>query len=351
MRASIKQISRITGFSPATVSNALNHKKGVNVETAEKIFQAAEKLGYRTERSSSKLRFVTYRKNGRIIDDSQIFPAMIEGVERQAKAMGYETTFSHLNYCAPDFKDRLREVTDDTSSPLILLGTEMLEGDYKLFVDYRGYIIILDGWCEEMTFDAVLINNTDATCNAMEYLVKKGHRKIGYLRGDYRIKSFQYREYGYHRILAVHNCLEKPEYVVTLGTRIETAYEDMKHFLERKPELPTAFFADNDIIALGAIRALEENNIRVPEQVSIVGFDDIHFGAVSGQGLTTIHVFKREMGEVAVRRALDHIKYPGRQIKTKIQVGTEFLERGSVRDYRHMEREEEERMEDKNGND
>ncbi|HAX52068.1 LacI family DNA-binding transcriptional regulator [Muricomes intestini] len=334
MKISIKQISQITGFSPATVSNALNHKRGVNGETAEKIFQAAERLGYRADRTISKLRFVTYRKNGQIIDDSQIFPAMIEGVERQAKAMGYETTFSHLNYCASDFEDRLREVTDDTSSLVILLGTEMLDEDYKFFMDYRGYLIILDGWCEDMAFDAVLINNTDAAANAIEYLIKKGHKEIGYLRGGYRIKSFQYREYGYYRTLAAHNYPKNPEYIVTLGTRIETAYVDMKYYLEGEPELPTAFFADNDIIALGAIRALEEKGIRIPEQVSIVGFDDIHFGAVSGRGLTTIHVFKQEMGEVAVRRAMDHIKYPGRMVKTKIQVGTEFLERGSVRDIK-----------------
>ena len=175
------------------------------------------------------------------IDASQIFPAMIEGVEREAKAMGYETTYSHLNYCSPDFEERLREVTDDTRSPVILLGTEMLEADYKFFMDYRGYLIILDGWCEEMAFDAVLINHTDAVCSAVGYLLRKGHRKIGYLRGDYRIKSFQYREYGYYRMLAEHNCAEKTKYVVTLGTWVETAYEDMKHYLKENRNFPRHF--------------------------------------------------------------------------------------------------------------
>lgn len=337
MKVSIKQISQVTGFSPATVSNALNRKKGVNAETSKKIFKAAEELGYQAEKTATKIRFVTYRKNGRIIDDSLIFPAMIEGVERQAKALGYETTFSHLNCEDSNFEERLKEVTDDVNSLVILLGTEMLEEDYSPFMNYKGYIIVLDGWCEEMVFDAVLINNTDAACNAVEYLVEKGHRKIGYLRGDYRIKAFQYREYGYYRTLGKYSCREKPEYIVTLGTQIETAYEDMKHYLEKEPELPTAFFADNDVIALGAIRALEERGIKIPEQVSVVGFDDIRFGAVSMPGLTTIHVYKQEMGEVAVRRALDHIKYSGRQVKMKIQVGTEFLERGSVRDINHIE--------------
>lgn len=331
MKVSIRKISQITGFSPATVSNALNRKRGVNPVTAEKIFKAAETLGYQQEKAITKIKFVTYRKNGLIIDDSQIFPAMIEGVERQAKELGYETTFCHLNYEDESFEIRLKEVLEDTGSLVILLGTEMMEEDYVPFYAYKGYLIVLDGWCDEMAFDGILINNTDAACSAVEYLIKKGHQKIGYLRGDYRIKSFRYREYGFHRMLARSGLDIRPEYIVSVGTQLESAYEDMKEYLEINPELPTAFFADNDVIAIGAMRALQEKGIRIPEQISIVGFDDIGFGAVSTPGLTTIHVFKQEMGEVAVRRALDHIKYSGRNVKMKIQVCTEFVERGSVK--------------------
>lgn len=79
------------------------------------------------------------------------------------------------------------------------------------------------------------------------------------------------------------------------------------------------------------MRALEECGIKIPDQVSLVGFDDIKFGAISAPGLTTIHVYKQEMGEVAVRRAVDYIKYPGRSVKMKIQVCTDFVERNSVR--------------------
>lgn len=330
MKVSIKQISQMTGFSPATVSNALNRKKGVNSETSEKIFKAAESLGYQPEKTITKIKFVTYRKNGLIIDDSQIFPAMIEGVERQAKELGYETTFSRLDYEDESFGERLAEVLEDTSSLMILLGTEMMEEDYIPFQDYKGHMIVLDGWSEEMKFDAVLINNTDAACHAMEYLVEKGHIKIGYLRGDYRIKAFRYREYGYERVHGRHGLAMNPEYIVTVGTQLESAYESMKRHLEKNPDLPTAFFADNDVIALGAMRALREKGIRIPEEVSVVGFDDTKFGAVSTPGLTTIHVYKQEMGEVAVRRALDHIRYPGRDVKMKIQVCTTFIERGSV---------------------
>ena len=89
----------MTGFSPATVSNALNRKKGVNEETSRKIFKVAEELGYQDGKDHNKDKIRNLQeKNGRIIDDSLIFPAMIEGVERQAKELGYETAFSHLNY-------------------------------------------------------------------------------------------------------------------------------------------------------------------------------------------------------------------------------------------------------------
>lgn len=331
MKVSIKQISQITGFSPATVSNALNRKKGVNSETSDKIFKAAGELGYQTEKNATKIKFVTYRKNGLIIDDCMIFPAMIEGVERQAKELGYETAFSHLNYQDAAFEVRLKEVLEDTSSLTILLGTEMMEEDFEPFREYKGHLIVLDGWCEDMSFDGVLINNTDAACKAVEYLIGKGHKNIGYLRGDYRIKAFRYREYGYERALKRHGLSIQTKYTATIGTQLESAYEDMKKYLEEEKELPTAFFADNDVIALGAIRAMKEKGIKVPEQVSVVGFDDINYGAVSMPGLTTVHVYKQEMGEVAVRRVLDYIKYPVRNTKMKIQVCTDFIERDSVK--------------------
>lgn len=331
MKVSIKQISQMTGFSPATVSNALNRKKGVNKETSEKIFQAAEELGYQPEKVITKIKFVTYRKNGLIIDNNQFFPAMIEGVERQAKDLGYETIFSRLDYEDESFEERLKEVLEDTSSLMILLGAEMLEEDYIPFRAYKGHIVLLDGWSEDMEFDAVMINNTDSVCHAMEYLIEKGHREIGYLRGNYRIKAFRYREYGYIRVLEKYKIPIRKEYQVMIGTQLESSYEDMKRYLESSPKLATAYIADNDIIAIGAMRALQEKGIRIPEDVSIIGFDDIPFAAVSNPELTTIHVFKKNMGEVAVRRALDYIRYPGGKEKMKIQICTKFIERGSVK--------------------
>lgn len=146
-----------------------------------------------------------------------------------------------------------------------------------------------------------------------------------------RIKAFSYRSIGYKRALSRAGLPIEPRYTITLGITTESAYRDMVAHLEKNSDLPTAFFADNDVIALGSMRALQEKGCRVPQDVSIIGFDNIPFGEISSPRLTTIHVFKQEMGEIAVRRLNDHIKQESK-IKTKIQVCTEFVERESVRD-------------------
>jgi DNA-binding LacI/PurR family transcriptional regulator len=329
MKVSIRKISEQTGFSPATVSNALNHKKGVNRETAEKILKIAEELGYRPEGKIKKIRFVIFRRNGLIIDDSPFHPAVIEGVERQAKKMGYDTIFCHVDVHDPGYRIQIEEILADTESAVVLLGTEMMEEDFKLFTQAQNKVILLDGWSDEYFFNSVLISNTDSAAQAAEYLLDKGHRNIGYIRGDFRIQAFRYREIGLQRVLSREGIPFSSDHVATVGTKIETAYEGMKQFLSQHTDIPTAFFADNDTIAIGAMRALKEYGYRIPEDVSIIGFDNVSFGAISDPPLTTINVYKHEMGETAVRQLAQSIE-DSQKIKMKIQVCTDFVERGSV---------------------
>jgi LacI family transcriptional regulator len=107
----------------------------------------------------------------------------------------------------------------------------------------------------------------------------------------------------------------------------------MKRYLSEGHDLPTAFFADNDIIALGAMKAMWEAGIRIPEDVSVVGFDDLSYSSISNPGLTTVRVPKQEMGKMAVRRLRDMMQDgEGSNLHLKTQVCTEFVERDSVLD-------------------
>lgn len=333
MKANIRAISEKTGFSMSTVSNALNHKKGVNRNTAEKILKMAEELGYRAEEEITKIRFVIFRKNGMIIDESSFHHAVIEGVEHQAKLMGYETIFCYVDVNDPDYKERLLDILADMQSRIVLLGTEMLDEDYASYEGAENRIILLDGQSDKYAFDSVLINDMEAAEAAVEYLAGKGHKKIGYLRGEFRIQAFRSREKGYYRMMNICGFPVKEEYVATVGTRMETACQKMKEYLGRTKELPTAFFADNDVIAVGCIRAMKECGYHVPGDISVIGFDDVAYGMVSDPPLSTMHVYKQELGARAVRELLSMADKDSRA-KMKILVCAELVERESVKEIR-----------------
>ena len=330
MKVSVRKISEVTGFSPATVSNALNRKKGVNKDTAEKILNAAKEMGYHMDDKLRKIHFVIFRRNGLIIDDSPFHPAVIEGVERQAKAMGLETVFNHVDIHDTEYDAQIQGILSDTESAVVLLGTEMMEEDFDIFRQAQKKIVLLDGWSDTYFFDSVLISNTDSAAKAVEYLIQRGHSKIGYIQGDFRIQAFQYREIGYRRMMERYGLEIDERHIAKVGTKIESAYVGMKNYLVKAEDLPTAFFADNDTIAIGAMRAIKEQGYRIPEDISIIGFDNISYGAISEPPLTTINVHKHEMGEMAVRELVRVTESSGR-IKMKVQVCTDFVERASVR--------------------
>lgn len=335
-KVNLKRISEQTGFSVATISNALNHKKGVNPETAATVFRVAKELGYIREDMISKIKFVLFKKNGMIIEDTPFFTLMFDGIEKECRAQGYEIVLSHLNQEEPDYEDQVKWLINDNSSAVIILGTELADKDVDLLRSAGCPLLTLDFWCSDMSINGVVINNDDSARMAVDYLIGKGHREIGYLRGRFRIKAFHARAYGYR--LAMHRAelSIRPEHTVTLHTTISGAHRDMLAHLDSGVELPTAFFADNDMIALGAMKALLERGYRIPEDVSIIGFDDLPYSEISTPPLTTLRVPKQEMGKLSVRRIVEMMRDDSK-IKTKIEVCTSFIERGSVRDLNRKE--------------
>lgn len=333
MKVSIKQISEQTGFSPATISNALNHKKGVNRETSAEVFRVAKELGYLDEEKISKIKFVMYKKNGSILEETPFFSLLIDGFEKECGLNGFEMVICNLDSRAHDYEDQIKWLINDTSAAVVLLGTELMDEEVELFKGAKCPFLLFDYWNSNMEFDGVLINNADSARMAILYLISKGHTEIGYLRGNYRIKAFRSRHVGYVTAMNKHGHKVNPEYTITLGTSMNDAYRDMVAYLQKKPKLPTAFFADNDMIALGAMKAMQEAGIRIPQEVSVVGFDDIPFSEITSPRLTTIRVPKHEMGQAAARRIIELIRKPT-SAKLKIQICTSFVERDSVREIK-----------------
>ena len=331
MKVSIRDISKITGFSPATVSNALNYKKGVNKETAAEVFRVARETGYINENSIMKIKLVMFRKNGSILDDTPFFPAMISGFEQECRRAGYEMVLCNVDQRDDDYEHQVRALLNEPGSAVVVLGTEMQDADMELYKNAPCPLVLMDCWRENMDFNAVLINNEDSARMATEYLIQKGHKRIGYIRSNFRIKGFRSRYYGYQIALRKARLEMDEKYIFSVPPNLNGAYREMLAYLDRRKDLPTAFFADNDLMALGAMRALQERGYRIPEDISIIGFDDLPFAEFSTPRLTTLKVPNGEMGQMAVRRIVDLIEKRD-NIKVKIEVCTKFVVRETVKD-------------------
>ncbi|MEG1926225.1 MAG: LacI family DNA-binding transcriptional regulator [Ruthenibacterium sp.] len=331
----IKDIANQTNVSASTVSLVLNNKPGISSATRQRVFEAMNELGYQdyAPRSAVKskqrcIQFILYKKHGRIVSDTPFFSNVLEGAEAQVKKNGYNLMVSYI-YEAQGVEEQLQNILSTGCVGMILLATEMMYKDLAVFTRSGVPFVVLDSYFEEITADTIVINNVQGAFSATRYLCEKGHSDVGYLESSTPINNFFERKEGYRKALSFCKKTYNSDFVFSVGASVETAYADMKVLLSTGRKLPTAFFADNDIIAIGAIRALREFGLAVPEDISIVGFDDIPMCGMLDVPLTTIRVPKQHIGMLATDRLI-HILQNPTGISIKIEVRTELVERSSV---------------------
>lgn len=332
-KPNIKTISDITGFSLATVSNALNKRRGVKKETAERIFEVAKELGYIHQYECNKIRFVVYRLPGSDYAESPALPMAMRGAEKISAEAGFELAVSYLDMSANSYPQDLNALLNDRTHGIVIMGSEVVESEIEKFKMANLPLVLIGYWSDDMELECLINNGKDSVRQIVKYLMEKGHTRIGYLRSN--LRSYPFRE----REMALRANLDKcgqpllDKYICNVGVSTEGSYESVQKWLSTKPELPTAFFADNDFMAMGAIRAMKEVGIRLPEDVSIVGFDDAPVGELITPRLTTIHVEMELLGERATQKIISAIRNPSRP-KSKEVVSSYFVERDSVLDLK-----------------
>lgn len=331
MKISIREISQITGFSQSTVSNALNNKRGVNKDTANLIIEVARKNGYYQENKISKIRFTIFSSGGAASStDSPFFSSMLPGAESECWSNGFEMTLSRLDMRNPEYNKILEQILADQSSAILLLATEMHEEDALVFKKSSTPVVLLDNWFTKLNLDAVIVNNTDAVGEAIQYLIDRGHKRIGYLGSQERIRNFDVRRETYRYTMMRHNLTADPRDSYYMPCSMDGSYEAMCRILDSKPDLPTAFFADSDALALGSMKALVEYGYKIPDDVSMIGFDDLDPSKIATTPLTTIRVNMHQMGQLSARRLIDLVKNKN-EVAVKTHICCELIERKSVR--------------------
>lgn len=339
MKSNIKTISELTGFSQATVSNVLNNKKNVKKSTAELIIHVAQKVGYLNSYKIENVQIVMYKKSGVILTETPLINALIEGVESEARNNNLSTIVCNLKESDADFEKKLEEILYSRNSGIILLATEMEWEDIQRFQSIKDRMVVVDAHFREGSFDSLLMDNMDSFYNAVFYLYQKGHRSIHMIDSSIEIRNFKYRRIGFSSAMDDLRLPRSEESYIKLHPTMSGAYQDMLKYLEAKPELPSAFCAVNDIIAMGAMKAIQEFGYRIPEDISIIGFDNMPYGDITSPGLTTVNILKREMGEMAVQKLLQGCNRNG-HIPSVTQLHTTILERQSVKDVNRLREQE-----------
>ena len=331
MSISSKELAAILGVSPSSVSIALNGKSGISDETRENILKAAEAYGLRRpSRRSSQSQFINlviYKKHGLVYGDTAFFSAVIEGISTHIARLGYNLQISYF-YGNQNQEEQFKILRMSECAGMILLATEMLREDILPFVDLPHPLVVLDSYFEDLDFDCVVLNNVRGAYLASQHLLECGHRRIGHLASSVTINNFAERTIGFEKAVAgVPDCVCT---TVKVSSTQEGAYYDMSSYLDAKPQLPTAFFADNDIIAVSCIRALKEHGYLIPDDVSVVGFDDMPLSYVVSPKLTTIHVAKEAFGQRAVTRLAEKIQEKD-SVSLRISVNPTLISRDSVK--------------------
>ncbi|MBQ3761208.1 MAG: LacI family DNA-binding transcriptional regulator [Clostridia bacterium] len=319
-RIRLSDIAEAAGVSTASVSNALNHKMGINPEKAEEIRRLAAQMGYLVAEEDKRkcMRFIVYKKHGKVVMDTAFFAQLFEGVQDECRRLSCDLIINHVR--AGDDVSRL------TDMPLLVLATEMDHGDLDPFRNVGHPVLLLDSDFRYEPFSNVTIDNCEAGYMAAKHLVAMGHRKIGFLDSALTFNNMEDRFAGFSQALAEHGL--SPFSRVKLEPTVEGANRDMRAYLVKKPDLPTAFFAGNDIIAVGVSMALKKAGYRLPGDLSIIGMDDMPMCQVVEPTLSTIRVDKQRLGSTAVARLLQMMDGQTQVQRTRLGVGV--IERDSV---------------------
>ena len=335
MKYTLRDIAKRANVSPATVSNALNGRAGVSKAVQEHILSIAQEMGYQLTRESAKtsrhVRLIIFRSHGMVVMDTQFFSELIESIQLECHRMELELLISHVSAKKDaDYVNQINAFRSEECAGIILLGTEMNEEELKQFSDFRSPMVVLDNLFRLQKVHSVVMNNWQAGYLAAEALYAAGHRDIQHITSSIGFNNMKDRQRGLAEGLNKYGLSLENEKIWPVRPTMNGAYEDMKALLQAGKRLPEAFFAGNDIMAIGCMRAIREAGYQVPEDVSIIGMDDTSICLACTPQLSTVHVFRQELGQTVVHTLF---ALPEKQSACfiKTEVGVELVMRDSVK--------------------
>jgi LacI family transcriptional regulator len=327
----IKDIARLANVSQSTVSKALNDRPDIGAETKKRIQDIALKHSFTPSAFGKGLKSRITRNIGLIfcrepqpLSINPFYSRVLEGIEAETAVNGYSLI---LHIIAEAGQNELpRMIREQQVDAVILAG--IFQRSFVDLIRKNGLpMILLDPKNTAEDCHQILIDNEQGAFLITQYLLQKGHRRIGFVSGDLERQSFKLRYLGYLKAMNQHGIDPEPGLVRSGG--LENGYDHVRSLLAA--DRPTAVFFANDINAIYGLKAILEAGLKIPDDISIVGFDDIELARHASPPLTTVRVYKEELGSLAVRNLLRLIRKETKMPHVTV-VPVRIIERESVRD-------------------
>jgi LacI family transcriptional regulator len=326
-RVTIADVAREAGVSVATVSKVLNDRYGVARATAEKVNAAIADLGYESSLIARSLRSRQTNVLGILVADLEPFSTeLLKGAALAVQGTGYELVVysggGHSQDNAGWERRSLARLSGTlTDGTILVTPTVDLRPDAPL--------VVVDPHAGSPVVPVVDSDNLSGAVTATEYLIGLGHRRIGFIGGRSDLESARLREQGYRQALTAAGIEVDPDLILEGGYTAEGS-ERPAHQLLEMDDRPTAVFAANDLSAIETVEVAHALNLVVPDDLSVIGFDNVPESALNDPPLTTIDQSIQQMGFEAVRLLVETVKDPDRPAE-HITLPTTLVERRSCR--------------------
>jgi LacI family transcriptional regulator len=309
-----KEIAERLGISIATVSRALNDQPGVSPTVRDRVLRLAHKTGYSPDIRARSLAtsvthtaaFVVHNAEHSAAKDP-FYPVIMAGAEAYLSQHNYHILLSTVDDQTMARPQTFSVVNQKRVDGLILAGPDISASFILGLLTANIPLVLVDNCLSQTAINCVLNDDKGGAYSATRYLIEYDHDRIVFLSGPQEWVSNRDRMRGYQQAVREAGLepliLHKPETTITSGRRM------MLEALDQWPDL-TAVCAVNDAVAIGAIRSAIKLGRHVPQDLSVIGFDDISWAAINEPPLSTVHVFKRRMGKLAAQHLLDHIRNP-----------------------------------------
>ena len=338
VKATIRDVAREAGVSVATVSRVFNDSGPVGVETRRRILDVARTLRYSPDSAARSL--ITRRTNtiGVLLPDlyGEFFSEVIRGIDATAQRGGYHLLVSSSHNDRGAIEAAMRAMRGRVDGLVVMSPDVDAQALVANLADTTP-VVLLNCDVDGTAFDSLNIDNFGGASAMVQHLLSRGHERIAFICGGERNHDAAERLRGYRTALDVVGVERKLEWERVGDFTESGGYRAATEILALAPR-PTAIFAANDSMAIGALSALREAGVRVPEDVVVVGFDDIPIARYMSPPLTSVHVAINELGERATRMLLQAVDEKNQHVKCQETLPTTLVIRQSCGGVRLAER-------------